>query len=568
MVNSFLLEWCMVGGAGGGCQGKEVAAGFDYSDIDSLVPHTKYSFTVRVENALPGSLVQTSKQGPPSPPITVRTLPAPPGSPPSSISVASVSSIQATLKWDKPIQPNGEISKYLVHLTNIDTLDQETLETVDTDIVLSLTSYTRYLVSVTACTHTSPRSGDLCSQYRAEHSFTTLVGTPGQPSILGVRLVNSSSVEVEWDTQFQLGAKSIAKWGVMVARGEGEEPFLTFIRGGVTRSSFNLEMIRNTQGWGPDCTNSSVYREFYYFSLRAEVINSEGELFVGPWSTEQEQAVYCTPPLPWVLIVLVATLLPVSLLCMCAMVYGSCTWYTEKLAMIKKIQGGLDSRDIPPVVGQNIVPLQAEYELDQVFPNMEDYLDSDLDDCQGRVLLRTHKNSSSSSQDSGVSSQAPSSPTRQTNSGVPSVVSGYISMGATSVPQSPVSLLGKNPIPGGSPQGVPDLGYSRVGHLDTSNSYVPFTAIRPVQIDSSPGYISLGQVSELMLQPEQATAAYSRVGVLGHGSKHRLDLSIAGVTRLEEEVTSAEISKVKPTRPSLDNKVVSFSRENRDFTFV
>jgi len=294
-------------------------------------------------------------------------------------------------------------------------------------------------------------------------------------------------------------------------------------------------------------------------------------MFVGPWSNEREQAVYCTPPFPWVLIVFVIILLLVSLFCMCAMVYGSCTWYSDKLVMIKKIQGGLDSREIPPVVGLNTAQPQAEYELKQVSLHTEDYLDSDLDDCQGKVLLRTHKNSSSSSQDSGVSSQAPDSPIRQ--SGVPSVVSGYISMGAPSAPQSPVSVLGKEPMLGSSPQGVSDLGYSRVGQMDTSSSssYVPFTAIRPVQSHSSPGYISLGQVSELVFHPDHVPAAYSRVGVMEHGSKHRLDLGIAGVARLENDlqVTSEDSSKAeKLARINIDNKMVTFSRENRDFTFV
>ena len=136
-------------------------------------------------------------------------------------------------------------------------------------------------------------------------------------------------------------------------------------------------------------------------------------------------------------------------------------------------------------------------------------------------------------------------------------------MGDTSVPQSPVSVLGK------AEQAGP--GYAVVGHMDQSASqdYVPFTAMK----QNYPGYISLGQVSELVLQPDLVSGAYSRVGT---------SAIMPGVTRLEEEnykapeqdLSESDTRKAKPPRDSLETVVMSSTKElskcphARDFTYV
>jgi len=574
LVNSFLVKFCRLGPAGGNCfegtnQTRVVEAGMDSVEITGLIPFSNYSFTVSVEgdlqqHRLPGARHNTREDpGPPSPPVTTLTLPSAPGSPPTRLAMSRLTSSLASLQWSQPSHTNGNICKYLVKVSKEDLNNQpvEPTEILENTIdIANLTSYTSYLVSVSACTLASSMSCVLCSNHWATHQFTTLVGTPSRPNTPSIKIVNSTAVWVEWDTNFQLGAPAVTHWNLRVDRGEGEDvaPYALETVGAVTRVKINLEQVSRIKSWGPDCANTSEYRQLYYYSVRAVVTNSAGEQFVGPWSVEQVQPVYCSPPLPWVMIVLVATLLPVCLLCLCATVYGSCSWYREKLAMIKKIQGGLDSREIGPV-GHIVAPqVRAEYELGRLPAHTDDYNDSDMEEGLNTVLLRTHKNSSSSSQDSGVSSQPPASPCspcqqvpiRQTDS-IPSVVSGYISMGVSSPPQSPVSVLGKEL------EEVPGPGYCRVGHLDQEHprlSYVPFTAIRPVQKDNSPGYISLGQVSELVLQPSQASAAYSRVGVVDRPcAKHgvtMLDTSpstitIPGVARLEEESVSVSPTIVK-----------------------
>ena len=90
-------------------------------------------------------------------------------------------------------------------------------------------------------------------------------------------------------------------------------------------------------------------------------------------------------------------------------------------------------------------------------------------------------------QDSGVSGL---SPLPKLGGSLQSVPGGYVPM---SIQESPVS----------------DTGYSHVA----SKPYIPLTAIKPSEPHHSPGYLSLGQVQQqLILQPNQSSGAYSRVG--------------------------------------------------------
>jgi len=574
LVNSFVVEFCEVEPEGGSCQPGTIQtvlrpAGQTRLLVEQLTPYSFYQFTISVRDGvspIPGSN-HLPKTGPPSSPVTIQTVPAPPGSPPGGLAVNQVTSSRATLGWDQPSKPNGEICKYLVELSKEDMVPvSRTIETAERVLVVSnLTSYSSYQVSVAACSVSSTGVCQLCSMLWARKEFSTLVGTPGKATSPLVRLVNSSVVEVEWDLQFQLGASSVAAWYLRVSRGgdDGDESQFAVMSSKVTRLGLDLTQVVRQEGWESGCDNSSVYVEYYAFSVRAQVVNSEGDIFTGPWSDQTVQAVYCTPALPWVMLVLGTTLILVIVLCLAATLYCSCSWYMAKKVMIKKIGRGLDNREIVPVV----IPPTAEHELGQ----LQAHYDSELEDGQCTVLLRTHKNSASSD-DSGVCSLPPASPphpgytrgdsgvsgmsgcsrqdsggsdslgytrqdsgvsgvaryTRQSNS-LASEASGYISMGLPSAPQSPVAAS--------SP------GYCVVGQAE-SQAYVPLTTIKQINSQTSPGYVSLGQVRdrELVLQPVQphlVSGAYSRVGkeavctgCTGPG--------MPGVARLKEEKCSDE----------------------------
>jgi len=593
LVTGFAVDFCRLDQETGSCLAgsagsREAGAGETSLEIGELTPFSLYQVTISVQNGvspLPGHTPHIVS-GPPSHPVTTKTLPATPGSPPAKVAVSQVSSRQARVSWHQPDQPNGEICKYLVQVRNLDRdqwLERRTVQpskTEETGIVWpNLTSYTRYQVSVAACTLSPARVCDLCSKAAAKEVFTTPVGTPGQATSPVVRLLNSSVVEVEWGTEFQLGAPVVRRWHLSVRRGEQDSAVVSST---VTRLRLDLRKVMAESGWGPGCSNNSVYLEYYSFSVRAEVVNSEGEVFTGPWSEQTVQPVSCTPVLPWAMLVLVLGTTLVVVLAVCACVYCSCSWFREKKDMIKKIGGELDSREIA------VVPPPEEMFEYELQPHQE-YVEPDLEEGQYTVLLRTHKNSSSST-DSGVSSQPPASPpgysredsgvsgmsgvseqerempgytgqdrgvsafTRQTSS-IPSVGSvGYISMGESSAPQSPVS----------------GPGYSVVGHVEpASQDYVPFTAIRQVKKQNHPGYISLG----LVLQPDLVSGAYSRVEARA---------SMPGVTRLEEEkykapepdLSESDTRKLRLPRDSLETVVMSSTAElskcphPRDITYV
>ena len=57
----------------------------------------------------------------------------------------------------------------------------------------------------------------------------------------------------------------------------------------VARLSLDQGEVMAEGGWGLGCSNNSVYLEYYSFSVRTEVVNSEGGVFRGPWSDHTVQ---------------------------------------------------------------------------------------------------------------------------------------------------------------------------------------------------------------------------------------------------------------------------------------
>ena len=218
LVSSFEVKYCQVGDTQGSCSvgsvRKVVVPPGSYSkEIEQLSPHTQYQFTISVQDRvspLPGQS-HHSGTGPPSTPVTTLTLSSPPGSPPRNISATQITSTQAKIVWEQPSLPNGEICKYLIKLRSVEQGEVvKTMHTGENVVMLSnLTSYTTYQVSVAACSISSLLGCELCSKHWARQNFTTLVGTPGQATMPKVKSVNSSAVEVVWDSDFQVSIVSI-----------------------------------------------------------------------------------------------------------------------------------------------------------------------------------------------------------------------------------------------------------------------------------------------------------------------------------------------------------------------
>ena len=105
-----------------------------------------------------------------------------------------------------PDFPNGEICKYFVILKNVDQGKMMRIMEIEERLVVmsNLTSYTEYQVSVSACSNSSHGIFELCSEYWAGKNFTTLVVNPAKANTPLVRLVNSTTVDVEWNSDFQV----------------------------------------------------------------------------------------------------------------------------------------------------------------------------------------------------------------------------------------------------------------------------------------------------------------------------------------------------------------------------
>ena len=69
---------------------------------------------------------------------------------PPTVKVLNATAIQVS--WQEPINPNGQMERYLISLTNRQ-IEQRNVS-VFSQLVTGLTPYTRYDVTVAACTST------------------------------------------------------------------------------------------------------------------------------------------------------------------------------------------------------------------------------------------------------------------------------------------------------------------------------------------------------------------------------------------------------------------------------
>ena len=160
--------------------------------------------------------------------------------------------------------------------------------------------------------------------------------------------------------------------------------------------------------------------------------------------------------------------------------YRLVVWYRRKMVLINKLMVSLDNRELGPITRTEMTlvqPVHQDEEEEQVGglvgPGDQDSESEEGGQGLRTVLLRTHKDSAS--QDSGVSSQPPSSPGRE--------------------------------------EGVSPAGEGGSARLERSVSGYVSMASQHHQPSPSPGYISLGQVQPPPAQPD--TTHYVKFGIEG-----------------------------------------------------
>jgi hypothetical protein len=76
----------------------------------------------------------------------------------------------------------------------------------------------------------------------------------------------------------------VGKWHLSVRRGGQDSAVVTS-----TVARLRLDLGEVMAEWGPWCSKNSVILEYYSFSVRAEVVNSEGDVFRRPLSDQTVQ---------------------------------------------------------------------------------------------------------------------------------------------------------------------------------------------------------------------------------------------------------------------------------------
>ncbi|XP_033111316.1 protein sidekick-2-like [Anneissia japonica] len=154
--------------------------------LGSLTPHEKYVVWMTASNkagegAVSQKINQTTSQGTPTAP--------------QNVTVSKVTSTGFTVHWDAPEQTNGIIKHYSVKVNDTDHSERFVKSTeIEID---NLFGYTRYVVSVAACTE--GHANHACGEESSPESFIqTLIGVPGPPSNLHSESKSSKSFTMLW----------------------------------------------------------------------------------------------------------------------------------------------------------------------------------------------------------------------------------------------------------------------------------------------------------------------------------------------------------------------------------
>ena len=210
VVEGFLVKTCREAG-----QCRETRLGSlptDDREVSGLLPFTLYTVTVALQLPKVG-------RGRPSLPVTVRTNPSAPSTPPSLLP-AVVNNSSALLSWLPPSAPNGPIARYEVRWGQAGDRARVASRQVagGREVeVEHLLPYTPYSWEVRACTEGAPQCW---GPWSPPSSLHTLVGAPGRPGRPRVVFLNSTTAEVAWEIDFQVGTARVclsypppAGWG-------------------------------------------------------------------------------------------------------------------------------------------------------------------------------------------------------------------------------------------------------------------------------------------------------------------------------------------------------------------
>uniref|UniRef100_A0A1I8EKM6 protein-tyrosine-phosphatase n=1 Tax=Wuchereria bancrofti TaxID=6293 RepID=A0A1I8EKM6_WUCBA len=171
---------------------KEVSANVTTAVITGLEPYQLYEITV--------SSVNVIGRGTASLPKEVQTDETAPNSPPQKVQARALSRNSILVRWEPPKKPNGQITGYIIHYTNLEPTTPynlwRTQETKSDELIATianLESESIYYI------HVQARNAKGLSPMSSRATVFTRQGIPGQPAGLTAKVLDSHRIQLTWD---------------------------------------------------------------------------------------------------------------------------------------------------------------------------------------------------------------------------------------------------------------------------------------------------------------------------------------------------------------------------------
>ncbi|XP_043910010.1 receptor-type tyrosine-protein phosphatase S-like isoform X21 [Protopterus annectens] len=185
--------------------------------IGGLSPNSEYEIRVSAVNSI--------GQGPPSEPVRARTGEQAPASPPRNVRVEILGLTTMMIRWEEPVEPNGQIRGYRIYYTMepdepVQNWQKQNVDNGLLTTIPSLVPHETYSVRVLA--FTSVGDGPLSEPVQIK----TQQGVPGQPANFRAEAKSDTSIDLSWTPPPQ---NDIVQYKLIYKEGkQGKEVVKTF----------------------------------------------------------------------------------------------------------------------------------------------------------------------------------------------------------------------------------------------------------------------------------------------------------------------------------------------------
>ncbi|KAK7792052.1 hypothetical protein R5R35_014563 [Gryllus longicercus] len=275
-----------------------------HGNVTGLRPYTTYMVNI--------AILTNNGKGTPSDPLFNTTMEAAP-EPPTNVTVTEVTNSSMTVHWIPPAAMNGVLRFYKIHYSfrHTDLYRKVETKNVTSFVLDNLTSFTKYKISVMACTVD-------CSERSIPIEVITRIGNPGKLETPQAKFLNDSQVLVNWGfpKDGERGGK-LDFYEVRVQQFDGAGNSTPH----VFKSTDNVSQIPI-----PECSKDHS-RVKYTFWVRAVNRGEKNETYYGPWSDPGETTCYSSgPTLAVKITIYVVGFLVVTALCIAVACVGKRVW--------------------------------------------------------------------------------------------------------------------------------------------------------------------------------------------------------------------------------------------------